>query len=98
MSEFAPGSEHTFSATERIVNGRDAVAIQAASQAAQAKQDTWGAGCSKMVAAFTFKSGYEIYEVPGRGWFVEFTQQIRLYTLEESTTLPGDWSRKQEDG
>jgi hypothetical protein len=92
--DYAPGTERDFTAVAAIVNGNDEAAVQQASEEAQRKQDEWGRQCpdDARAAAFTWRSGYELYEVIGEGWFVRFTQSIRLYTLEESTTLPGDWS------
>lgn len=98
VGDYAPGAERDFIAVVKIVDGDDTAAVEEATAAAGREHDEWGEKCPKMVAAFTWRSGYEVYEVPGDGWYVRYTHGIRLYTLEESTTLPGDWSRQQEEG
>ena len=96
MSEYIPGSEHTFSGTAAIKDGDITAAVSEAGEVAQRLQDQWGERCPAMVASFAWKYGYELTERPGLGWFAEVTQAIRLYSLEESTTLPGDWSQEEQ--
>ena len=96
MSEYAPGTEHTFSAMAAIKDGDIEGAVREASALAQRKQDVWGRHCPQAVAELAWKYGYELMEKPGLGWFVEVVQSIRLYSLEESITLPGEWGQGEE--
>ncbi len=95
MSEYVPGTEHTFSGTAVIKDGDITAAVSEAGDIAQRRENLWGQHCPAKVASFAWKYGYEIVERPGLGWFAEVTQTIRLYSIEESTTLPGDWSREE---
>lgn len=98
MSEFAPGTERDFVAVVPITETTPDAAVKIASAAAQLLQDAWGQGCpaSAKVCAFSWRSGYELFERPGEGWLVRFIQSIRVYSLEESTTLPGDWGNEMD--
>lgn len=95
MNEYALGSEKTFSGAAAITDGDIAAAVSEAGDVAQRHEDQWAQQCPATVASFAWKYGYEVHERPGQGWFAEVTQSIRLYSLEESTTLPGDWGNNK---
>ena len=96
--EYGFGMEREFQAAATVppsesLEPATAVARDKAYELAQA----WGLRCTRRICLFRF---YESWEVKERGgtWVLTFALRVRVVSIEESLTLPGQWSYNANEG
>lgn len=59
--------------------------------------DEWGKGAPHKIGLFRFAESWSVKE-HGATWVATYAIRVRVVTLEESTTLPGQWSYDANTG